>query len=174
MEYGTFVGLSWGALFLSYVEGISRGNGLLVFLCLILCGATILLPFLLALRLNRKLLQIGQKLNYWQGVLFAFSMFMYACIMNGIVVFAYFQFFDDGMLMEQLTRMATQPEMVDAYKQLGMDEQYAQVTDMIREVDALSPFEKTLAVFNNNFVFSAIASFFVAIAAAWRGRSENS
>ena len=47
MEYGTFVGLSWGLLFLCYVEGISYNNGLLMMICLLLCATSLLLPFML-------------------------------------------------------------------------------------------------------------------------------
>ena len=37
MEYGTFVGLTWGGLFFSYVEGIAGNNGMLMMLCFMLC-----------------------------------------------------------------------------------------------------------------------------------------
>lgn len=167
MEYGTFVGLSWGAIFLSYVEGICNDNGLLLFLCLILCGFSFILPFTLALRINRKLLLIGEKLSYWQGLLFSFPMFMYACLMSGIIVFSYFRFFDDGMLMEQLIRMMTQPEMAETYRQMGLDGQYQQVMDVVHEVAILSPLDKALALFNNNFFFSIIMSFPVAAVASY-------
>jgi phosphotransferase system glucose/maltose/N-acetylglucosamine-specific IIC component len=162
MEYGTFVGLSWGALFLSYAKGICDGNSFLIFLCLILCGVSFFLPFVLAMRLNRKLHLIGERLSYWQGLLFSFPMFMYACLMSSLIIFAYFQFFDNGMLLEQLIEMMTQAEIVETYRQLGMTEQYKQMVDIVHEVDFLSPLDKTLALFNNNFFFSAIMSFLVA------------
>ena len=82
MEYGTFLGLSWGLLFLCYVESISYNNGLLMMLCLLFVGTSLLLPFMLALRLNRKLFIIGERLSYIQGLFFSFSMFMYACLLH--------------------------------------------------------------------------------------------
>ena len=167
MEYGTFVGMSWGALFLSYVEGISYGNGLLIFLCFILCGVALLLPFLLAMRLNAKMSLVGEKLSYLQGLLFSLSMFMYACLMNGMIVFSYFNFLDDGLLFEQLNSMMNSQEMTSAYQQMGLGAQYAQMLDMMDEVDSLSAFEKTLLIFNNNFFFSIILSFLVAIVASY-------
>lgn len=162
MEYGTFVGLSWGALFLSYAKGICDGNSLLIFLCLILCGIAFIMPFVLAMRLNKKLYLIGEKLSYWQGLLFSFPMFMYACLMSSLITFSYFQFFDQGVLLEKLIGMMTQAEIVEIYQQTGMTEQYKQMIDIVNEVNFLSPLDKTLALFNNNFFFSAIMSFLVA------------
>ncbi len=168
MEYGTFVGLAWGGVFLTYVEGISNNNGLLMLLCFLLCGVAFFLPFLLALRLNRKIQVAEERLTYFQGLLFAFSMFMYACLMNGLIVFSYFNFLDNGMLMEQLNDMLTQPEMVKTYEQMGMGEQHAQMLEILKETDALSAWEKTLLIFNNNFFFSLILSIIVAVVASWK------
>lgn len=170
MEYGTFVGLAWGGVFFSYVEGIASNNGLLMMLCFMLCGVSLFLPFLLAFRLNRKMKSVGESLTYIQGLLFAFSMFMYACLMNGLLVFAYFQLMDDGQLMDRMNELLTQPEMVSTYEQMGMGEQRVQMMDVLREADRLSSWEKTLLIFNNNFFFSIILSFFVAGVAR---RSEN-
>lgn len=167
MEYGTFVGFSWGALFLSYVEGISYNNGLLMLLCFMLAGVSLVLPFLLALRLNRKMFLADERLSYLQGLLFSISMFMYACLMNGLIVFAYFSFLDDGLLYEQLNSMLTMPEMVQTYQQIGMSEQYDQMVNMMGELNGLTVFEKTLMIFNNNFFFSIIMSFAVAIVASY-------
>lgn len=167
MEYGTFVGLCWGAMFLCYVEGISYQNGLLILLCVALLGVACVLPFVLAMRLNRKHFSIGEQLSYWQGLLFAFSMFMYACMMNGLIVFAYFQFLDNGLLMEQLESLVNMPEMVTTYQQIGMGEQYEQMISMLQQMDNLTPFEKTLLIFNNNFFISIILSFVVGIVASY-------
>lgn len=161
MEYGTFVGLSWGLLFLCYVESISYNNGLLMMLSLLFVGTSLLLPFMLALRLNRKLLIIGERLSYTQGLFFSFSMFMYACLLTGLATFAYFQFFDDGTLFEQLNSMFTMPELVAVYQQMGMEEQYKQMLDVLKDIEGMSAFDKALGLFNNNFIFGIAMSFIV-------------
>lgn len=167
MEYGTFLGLGWGATFLCYVEGVSTDNALLILLCFILCAACLVMPFFFAMRLNRKLYAIDERLSYPQGLSFAFSMFMYACLMSGLIHFVYFKWLDDGMLYEQLNSIMTQANMVEAYRQMGMAEQYAQIKDMIRQVNDLSEWEKTLGLFNKNFFFSIIMSFVVAVVASY-------
>lgn len=167
MEYGTFVGLSWGALFLSYVGGICYNNALLMLACLGLCGVSFVLPFILALRLNRKAFMAGERLTYFQGLFFSFSMFMYACLLNGLIVYAYFQFLDEGLLFEQMNSMLTQPDIVTTYQQMGMNEQYQQMLSMLEEANAFSTWEKTLVIFNNNFFFSILLSLVVAIVASY-------
>ena len=172
MEYGTFVGLTWGGVFLTYVEGISYNNGLLMLLCFMLCGIAIVLPFVLAFRLNQKMALVKEQLSYFQGLFFAFSMFMYACLFNGLIVFAYFQFLDNGLLMEQLNAMLTQPEMLKMYEQMGMGEQHAQMMDILAEADGLSSWEKTLLIFNNNFFISLFLTIIVAWVASWKRKMK--
>lgn len=167
MEYGTFIGLAWGALFLCYAEGIRTNNALLILLCLMLCGISVVLPFFFAFRLNRKLFTMNEKLSYLQGLIFSFSMFMYACLMSGLITFAYFQFFDDGSLHEQMYSLLTQPETATIYQQMGMTEQYEQITSIFNEFATFSPLDKTLLLFNNNFVFSIIFSFITAAVASY-------
>lgn len=167
MEYGTFVGLCWGAMFFCYVEGISYQNGLLMLLCVALFGVACVLPFVLAMRLNKKLFAVGERLSYLQGLLFAFSMFMYACMMNGLIVFAYFQFLDNGLLMEQMESMVNMPEMITTYQQIGMGEQYEQMISVLKQIDDLTPFEKALMMFNNNFFISLILTIVAAIVASY-------
>lgn len=166
MEYGTFVGFGWGALFLCYVGGIVMGNALLMLLCVAVGVLCLLLPFWFALRLNKMLYMAGEKLSYLQGLFFSLSMFMYACLMSGLITFAYFHFMDGGALYEQLHAMITQPEMVVAYKQMGLVDAYAQMQETLAEMQRMSSFDKTLLLFNNNFCFSIILSFLVAIVAS--------
>ncbi|MCH5175290.1 MAG: DUF4199 domain-containing protein [Prevotellaceae bacterium] len=166
MEYGTFVGLGWGALFLCYVGGIVMNNAILMLLCVAVGLACLLLPFWFAMRLNKMLHGVGEKLSYLQGLLFSVSMFMYACLMSGLVAFAYFRFMDSGALYEALHSMITQPEMVATYKQMGLGEAYSQMQTTLSEMQSMSAFDKALLLFNNNFCFSIIMSFLVAIAAS--------
>lgn len=167
MEYGTFVGLGWSAMFLCYVRGLVQGSALLILLCMVLGLVCLVMPFMLALRLNRKLREAGERLNYWRGLLFAVSMFMYACLISGIAAFAYFQFVDGGALYEQVHGMIASPEMASMYKQMGMGDAYAQMQDALAEMQGMSALDMALLLFNNNFMFSIVMSFLVAIAASW-------
>jgi hypothetical protein len=92
---------------------------------------------------------------------------MYGCLINGLIVFAYFKFWDDGSLYEQINQLITQPDMVETYRQLGMSDQYSQMLELLKQVDSLSAFDKTLAIFNNNFFWGLILSFIVAVVASY-------
>ena len=173
MEYGTFVGLSWGAFFLSYVEGICTDSALLMLFSMILGTVCLCLPFLFALRLNRKLTAVGEKLSYLQGLLFAISMLMYACLLDGLIIYAYFTLFDEGQLIERMLQLLTQPEVITTYRQMGMATSYTQMTEMLDEISEMSAFEKTLSLFNTNFIFSTFLSFFVAIPASLNLRKSK-
>lgn len=166
-EYGTFIGINWALLFLTYVGGIANNNALLILLCFALFGIAVVMPFVLAMRLNRKAFIVGERLSYLQGLFFSFSMLMYACLFNGLVVYAYFQYLDDGALMAQVNNMVTQPDIVTTYRQMGMGEQYDQMLSMMGDIEALSAWEKTLMVFNNNFFVSVVLSLLVAIVASY-------
>ena len=172
MEYGTFVGLCWGAAFFTYAEGIAYGNGLLILLCMMLLGVGAVMPFALAFRLNRKLWMQGARLHYWQGLLFALSMFAYASLLSGMLAFAYFEWLDSGKLVEQIIAMASQTEMAEIYRQMNMGEQYDQMMMMMNQMDELSSLEKALMVFNNNFFTGFILSFIVAVVATWKQNSK--
>lgn len=167
MEYGTFVGLGWGATFLCYVGGILTGSSLLMLLLMATGAVSLVLPFRLALRMNRKLQAVGGRLSYWQGLLFSFSMLMYACLMNALVIYTYFALFDNGALVEQISQMLSESDIVATYQQMGMSDSYTLMTQTMDEVANLSAFEKTLMLFNSNFLFSIILSFLVAISASY-------
>lgn len=168
MEYGTFVGLSWSALFLSYVYGVCGENALLLLICFAFCGFSLLLPFGLGIRLNRIMHEDGESLSYWHGLLFSFSMFMYACLLNGLIVYGYFELFDSGEFINTLNNMLGQAEIKDTYAQLGMAEQYDEVMKMLVEINDLSSFDKALLLFNNNFMWGLFLSFVVAIPVSWK------
>ena len=75
--------------------------------------------------------------------------------------------------MEQLNAMLTQPEMVKMYEQMGMGDQHAQMMSILAEADALSAWEKTLMIFNNNFFISMFLSVIVAFVASWQRNSKS-
>ena len=173
MEYGTFVGLCWSAFFLSYVYGLVQGSVIGILLCFAFCAFSFVLPFGLATRLSRRVSEDGGKLSYWQGLIFSFSMFMYACLMNGLIIFAYFELIDGGSLVNTLIDMLSLSDIKSMYTQMGLSSQYKEVIDMLDEVAGLGSFEKTLLLFNNNFTWGIFMSFLVAIPASWKHKIIN-
>ena len=170
MEYGTFIGLCWSAVFLTYAYGV-MGNALLLFLCMALCGVSVVLPFILAVRLNKRMHADGAYMSYFQGLLFSFSMLMYACLMHGLVVYGYFEILDNGAWVSTITNMLNDPNMKNMYEQMGMSGQHKQVVDMLGEIGGLGSFDKTLLIFNNDFLVSIVLAAITAIPVSWRRKA---
>jgi len=165
MEYGTFIGTSWSLCFLSYVYGITSNNALLLLICFAFLGLSTLLPFLLAFRLNKKYPD-GDGMTYIQGLLFAFSMFMWACLLDGMIVYGYFEFLDNGAFLDTVLGMLEDKQIVQTYTQIGLADSYKDIMKMMNELTQTSSFEKAMAFFNNNFILSVVLCFPVAVVAS--------
>ena len=173
MEYGTFVGISWAMIFLSYVYGVRTSNPLLFLLCFAMLGLGFILPLLFGFRINWKYARVNDKLSYIQGLFFAFNMFVFACLLNGLTTYAYFEFFDEGMLTSGILKMFEEANMMETYTQIGMGDSYKEMMALLNEADSLSSLEKALIIFNNNFFYGCIMSFIVALLAAHNRRNVN-
>jgi hypothetical protein len=44
---------------------------------------------------------------------------------------------------------------------MGMEEQYKQMLDVLKDIEGMSAFDKALGLFNNNFIFGIAMSFIV-------------
>ena len=58
-------------------------------------------------------------------------------------------------------------ELKKTYEQIGMSDSYNEMMQLLNEASSLSSFEKTLALFNNNFFMSLFLSFLVAFVASF-------
>lgn len=168
IEYGTMIGLSWGALLLSYTYGIRDLNTFLILLSFILCSVCLLLPFLLGFRLNRKAFRAGIRVSYLQGLFISLSMFLYASIMGALITFSYFEYLDHGAFMEALFKMLNDSNMSDIYSQMGMGGEYGEMVNLLKEADKSTSFEKALLMFNNDITWGIAISFLVAITVSWK------
>ena len=92
-------------------------------------------------------------------------MFMYACLLSGCMQFIYFAHIDKGNLFSSINAMLTSSDIQNTYRQAGLSAYYTQIIDMIHELELLSAFDKTLLLFNNNFLTSLILSLPIAVTA---------
>lgn len=166
-EYGTFVGIGWGALFLLYIYSVLTMNPLFFLAFFALMFVCSIMPFFFAFRINKKYASIGERLSYFQGFSFSLVMFMYACLMSGIISYIYFEFFDNGAICQSLLEMFNTAELKKTYEHIGMSDSYNEMMQLLNEASSLSSFEKTLALFNNNFFMSLFLSFLVAFVASF-------
>lgn len=163
-EYGFFLAIIWIVFFLFYSEGISNDNMILALACIIPALLAIIVPAFLALRINQKLFIIGERLSFWHGYMFSLSMFTFASILSGVVTYAYLTLWNKGLLIDQLSAMLSNPNVVTAYKQIGMEEEYKEVMDM---VSSLTPWDISLSFFSNGIMIGIVASLLLATIASF-------
>ncbi len=163
-EYGFFIGILWIASFICYSEGISNDSMALIALCLISALLSIIIPLLLALRINQKLFNIGERFTYWRAYLFSMSMFTFASILSGVAAYAYLQFLNKGALLDKLSTMFQDPNVAGLYKQMGMEGQYK---ELMATVNSITPMDISLSLFSNGIMVGLIAAFLLAAIASF-------
>ncbi len=165
MEYGSILGLCWVVVFTSYVAAFRMQNAF--FMLTGLCGllALLLLEFFFGIRIKKRSLQLNLRLSPLFTYMNVLSMFMYACLLSGCMEYIYFAYIDKGQLIDSILSMVTTAEIETLYRQMGMSESHQQITDMIQELSLLTPFDKTMMLFNQNFFFTLIISIPVAAVA---------
>ena len=158
MEYGTILGICWVAVFVFYVIGFRAESGLFMLLGMVGLFSLLPLEFYLGCRLKRRSVQLGIKPTPFFSFMNTLSVFMYACLLCGCVEYVYFAFIDKGALLDAVSTLLDTPELKLAYSQMGMTEHYKQATEVIGELGTLSAFDKTLLLFNQNFLITLILS----------------
>lgn len=158
-EYGSFIGLTWIAIFLCYAEGISSNNMALTAACIIPAIISFILPFMLSLRINKKLFAIGERMTYWRAFSFSLMMFTFASLMSGVATYVYLQYINGGRLLERLASMLADPNVALAYRQMGMGSQHKEIMSMIGQ---LTPWDFSLSMFSNGMMIGIAASLFLA------------
>lgn len=163
-EYGTFLGIEWSIVFVSFVMAITQESLIGPFACMFLFGLAPIFALYFAWRFKQKL-DVGEQFSYGIAWIFSAFMFLYASLLSGVVEFVYFQYLDEGQLFGAFQKALNMPEMVEQYKAMGCEELLETTRMQLGELEMLSPLDLTLNIFGNNIFFSFILSFLVAVVA---------
>jgi len=138
-------------------------NGL--FMLVGICTLIALLPIeiFLGMRMKKRAMQLEIPISPLFTYMNVLSIFMYACMLSGCMEFIYFAYIDKGELFTAINTMLTSPDTQALYRQAGMTDYYKQAIAMIQELEYLSPFDKTMLLFNNSFVTSIILSILISV-----------
>ena len=158
MEYGSILGLSWTAVFTLYAIGFRQQSGTLLALGFLGLMALLAVEALLGIRIKVRTIQLQLRPTFVLSFLNVLSMFMYACILCGALEYCYFAWLDKGAVVSALNTMMTESDLKQVYHQMGMQEAYKQVEQALGEFSALSAYEKTFLLFNQNFFTGLILS----------------
>ena len=123
--------------------------GILLLLCLPLLGCY------LGRRFNRHIPD-EMSFGFWRSYLFCLSMHMYACLLTGAAEYVYFKYMDGGALLDTFYNVLNNPATTEAYRSMGMENSITMLRETLDLLAGLSVFDITLALFNQNVMFSLL------------------
>lgn len=153
MEYGTWVGASWVAVFALYVGGLLTQSALLLLLALAALVALPVVAFTLARRFKQTLPD-GEPFGYGRAYLWCLVTLMYACLLTAAAEWAYFSFLDHGALLAQFESMIESPDLTRSYELIGMGQPLEEARATMDMFRSLSPLDLTLILLNQNIFIS--------------------
>ena len=154
-EYGTFVGLSWIAVFALYIAGVRTTSGLLMTLGMFCFCALPAIPFYFARRFRQQLPEdttVGFGRAYW----FCLMMLVSASLLTAAAVYAYFKWVDHGALLQAVGNIVDNPLTKQTYIDMGMGDTLKMMKEILKDLSSLTAFDIAVAIFNQNFMFSLL------------------
>ena len=167
-EYGTFIGLSWIAVFALYIAGVRTTSGTLMTLGMLAFCILPVLPFYFARRFKQQIpddVHIGFGRAYW----FSLMMLVYASLLTAAGEFVYFKWMDNGALLQALANMIDTPLAKQTYQQMGMMDTLKMMKEVLKDLSALTAFDIAVSLFNQNIMLSLI----LALPTALFARKQN-
>lgn len=149
MASGTIMGIYWIFKFIFFPWGLSFSPMMLVFGAL-----TVLVPFLgyrMAVRYRETYTNGG--IGFIHAFTFCLFMFMYASLLTSVAHLIYFQFLDNGFILERLQEMF---ETVKDSDLPGMDSYLEQYQLAIDTYAILSPVDITLQLVSQNMFYGLL------------------
>jgi len=169
MEYGTFLGVAFLAVFAAYVGGLRVPSGLLLF------GSMVGLPLLavfagyLAMRYKRQVAD-GVAIPYSAAFVWCFMMLMYANFLAAAGEYVYFRWLDGGAMVESFRAMLNDGTLTAQYAQMGMQDSLEELKQMVEAFAALSPQDLVLGYFNVEMMVAIPLAFVLAFLVKKTGR----
>ena len=154
VEYGTILGILWLITFALVIGGLVTGNLISSLAGLAAFGIACIMPFYLAWRFKQHLDE-GERVSTFIAWTFTFLMFTYASIMAGVGHLVYFTYIDQGQLMNTFHQTLFSPEAEAQYRAIGATDMLQTARQQFDLIQGLTPFEITLALFENN-IFLAL------------------
>lgn len=149
MEYGTWVGVSWVAVFALYVGGLRSQSVLMLMLAFVALLSLPVLTISLARRFRQTLAE-DEQFGFGRAYLWSLVTLMYACLLTAAAEWAYFSFLDRGALLALFESMLNSPDMARSYEMMGMGQPLEEAKATLDLFRSLSPIDITLILLNQN------------------------
>ena len=152
-EYGTFVGLTWIAVFALYVWGVLTSSGMLMTLGMFAFCSLPAVPFYFARRFRQQLSE-DVKIGYGRAYWFCLMMLIYASLLTAAAVYVYFKWMDHGALLQAFSNILDHPLSRKTYEEMQMGDTLIMMKDVLKELSSLTAFDIAVSFFNQNVMLS--------------------
>lgn len=152
MQFGTYMGIFWILKFVLFPLGMT-----IPFLQLLFVVLTIAVPFLgfYYVRMFRDKV-FGTYINYLQAWVFTVFMYMFASLLVAVAHYFYFQFIDQGYILEKYYEILRDPSVTSVEGARAYLKQLEQSLDIIAN---LTPFEMTMQILSLDVIFGSLLAF---------------
>lgn len=156
MQYGTYNGAVWSALFLCNVYAVRNGNDYLSMASFALFIFAAFYNFRSAANIKLRTIDLGIKITPLRAFIYPFSMLMYSCLFTSAIEFFYFYKLDDGMFFGSIIKMMNATEAKALYSQLGMSQNYNEIKEILDIANSMSALDITGILLNQHFLTSIL------------------
>ncbi|MEG2573439.1 MAG: DUF4199 domain-containing protein [Bacteroides sp.] len=149
MQFGAYLGIYYILKFFLFPMGLT-----VPFLQLIFLVLTIAVPFL-AYYYGRKYRNkvCGGSINFMQAWMFMVFMYMFASLLAAVAHYIYFQFIDQGFLVNAYTGMIQDMKRMNLP---GVTASLNQFEESLKIIGALSPIELTMQLISLNIFYGSL------------------
>lgn len=149
MHFGTYMGVYWILKFILFPLGLS-----IPFLLFLFIGLTLGVPFMgyYYVRIYRDKV-CGGSIKFLQAWVFTIFMYLFAALLAAVAHFVYFQFIDQGFIVQTYTTML---EGMSQANTPGMEAYIGQLKEMMTVVSSLTPIDITLQLISQNVSYGTL------------------
>lgn len=151
MKLGLLAGFMWAASFLVFVYSFPGSMAEVGYLV----GMASVIVIGMRLRRLRKSVEGMSLMNTWWVAWFTF---MCAMLLTTAVQYVYFNWFDEGRMLEGIMTLLQDEKVVSVYTEAGGKEMLEQLTKSINELADLSIRQLVMSFMSSNMMMGLIAS----------------
>ena len=131
MQYGTYLGLLWCAMYASFLAGFTS-----IFYTLCFFALYISSPFYAAYLTKKYRKEVcNDSMPFTQAWLFLFIMYICASLLSAVTQFIYFRFFDNGYFVQMIQQMF---ELLNATPEISneMSKEFGNAIDLFAKLSS--------------------------------------
>lgn len=147
MKYGTYLGITWAAMYIMLFNGVT--SPMLLLMAMVLFFASPFIAGRFAIRYRKD--ELGNSMDFSQAFKFLFIMYICATLLSAATNYIYLNYIDNGTFLAQIDRI-----MSEAAKLQANDAAALEQLNATREMFSRFSTSSITWEFLNNNIFSSI------------------